>query len=518
MPDQSGEMVEHHVLRHLNTYRGASLCGSIAHHTTVKNFGHDEGAVAEKGESQVLLKKESVDEDIPPEATIQKLSSVWIDSPTTQHPSHKFRQVAWAAFALAGKPASVRHHGGKTTIPNSIFNLIKNIIGNGMLSLPYGIAAFGNHPTAIIPSSILMAVIGAIFGYYFHLVGRICKMTKTATYREGWENTIGHAGADLVALTNALSPFLACLADSMILADTFSSLAITMGIQATRTVVLLVVTVFCLLPLCLLKNMNILAPFSIIGLGCMVVIAIAMGVRCFDGSYGEDGEFVLDLQENLKPSFGKIGAGGAFSPKVLILISMLFNAYVAHYNAPRFYLELQDNTMGRFGVVVSSSFGTTAIFYMIVAAFGFLTFGDNCDGYILANYSTSDSLATLCRLCLGFSLIFTYPLVFIGCRDGILDILKVPVEKQTTRNIETLSVIILAVVTLLAAYLTDLGALNVVAGGVFGVLIVFVFPTLMFWSAVSENETLQEKKEAYVALVLMVLGIVMGGVGIWISL
>jgi len=49
---------------------------------------------------------------------------------------------------------------------NEIFNLVKSIVGAGVLSLPAGIAAFGDAPSAAIPATILITVIGAISGEF----------------------------------------------------------------------------------------------------------------------------------------------------------------------------------------------------------------------------------------------------------------------------------------------------------------------------------------------------------------
>ena len=95
----------------------------------------------------------------------------------------------------------------------------------------------------------------------------------------------------------------------------------------------------------------------------------------------------------------------------------------------RFYTELKNPTLPRFAIAVSLSFGFSSIVYIAIACLGFLTFGGNSSSYILNNYSPHDPLATLCRLAVGISTLTTYPIVFIGCRDGVLDLLDVPPER-----------------------------------------------------------------------------------------
>lgn len=110
-------------------------------------------------------------------------------------------------------------------------------------------------------------------------------MTHTATYREAWENSVGEGGSFLVAFNNTFKASLTNLCYSMILADSFRDISKTAGANLTRTQALLATTILGLLPLCLLKNLKVLAPFSMIGLGGILFTAIAMGVRYFDGSY-----------------------------------------------------------------------------------------------------------------------------------------------------------------------------------------------------------------------------------------
>jgi len=54
---------------------------------------------------------------------------------------------------------------------------------------------------------------------------------------------------------------------------------------------------------------------------------------------------------------------------------MLSTAFMAHFNAPKFYTELKDNTIERYNKVVSTSFGISVALFAAIASMGFLTFG-----------------------------------------------------------------------------------------------------------------------------------------------
>ena len=81
--------------------------------------------------------------------------------------------------------------GGTATIPNEIFNLVKSIVGAGVLSLPAGIAAFGNAPSAVLPAVALIFIIGGFSAYGFSLIGRVCSFTGGQSYRGAWSGSVG---------------------------------------------------------------------------------------------------------------------------------------------------------------------------------------------------------------------------------------------------------------------------------------------------------------------------------------
>ena len=88
-------------------------------------------------------------------------------------------------------PAPTTTGGGTASIPNEVFNLVKSIVGAGVLSLPAGIAAFGNAPSAIIPAVALICIIGGFSAYGFSLIGRVCSYTGGQSYRGAWSESVG---------------------------------------------------------------------------------------------------------------------------------------------------------------------------------------------------------------------------------------------------------------------------------------------------------------------------------------
>jgi len=201
----------------------------------------------------------------------------------------------------------------------------------------------------------------------------------------------------------------------------------------------------------------------------------------------------------------------------IVLACTLATAFVAHYNAPRFHAELSAaNTGGdnnnwlestgtssgsgssamtdRFNAVTGASFGISALFFAVTAAAGFLTFGGNSQGLILNNFSVADPLAGLSRAALTAAMILTFPLPFVGLRDGVMDMLQMPVPKSSSEISEddgfrmaSVSVGLLLALTAAATNLHDLSLVLSVGGGTFSTAVAAVFPTLMFRSLGSSS-------------------------------
>jgi len=139
----------------------------------------------------------------------------------------------------------------------------------------------------------------------------------------------------------------ACIIYSGIIADTLTSLGTAMGVAAMfnqRWSNLLVITTTALLPLCLLRSLAALGFTSVLGFGAVVYTALFIVLRAVDGTYAVDGIFYNALQAegraNVLPHFNTPTNWGV-SPKAFVLSANLGLAYIAHYNAPRYYNELQ---------------------------------------------------------------------------------------------------------------------------------------------------------------------------------
>ncbi len=140
---------------------------------------------------------------------------------------------------------------------------------------------------------------------------------------------------------------------------------------------------FVLLPLSLMKDLSALAVGSLIGTCGTLYTALFMSLRAIDGTYAPGGKFYALLEPSMRPAFAAAAGGGASAPplinlSIFVLVSMLASAYVAHYNAPKFYAELAPPADGssklpRFNAVVLAGFVLAATLSGVIMSAGYLT-------------------------------------------------------------------------------------------------------------------------------------------------
>jgi sodium-coupled neutral amino acid transporter 11 len=348
--------------------------------------------------------------------------------------------------------------------------------------------------------------------------GKACNLSRSATYRECWERTVGSRGGIFVAIATTADPLMGIFANSAILSQSLRFVLEGCGIHLTIPECLLIIGSVALLPLCLMKNLKALAPFSAFGMGAVFLALGCMVVRYLDGSYMPGGMFHDIIPEEDQPSFGTHNNPWSFN--VMPFVCMAFTSFDMHYNCPRYFAELKNATVPRFAVVCFGSFGIVSFLYLSIGVVGYLTFGGSSNSYILDNYSSNDSLATIARLSMGFSAMLTYPLNFMGLRDNLLDLLGLTDQFNTDSKMKVFIVLLLSICILMACFITDLGLISAVGGGTNVTLVAFVIPAIMFHEAVRRygKGHIGEKIEVWMVLLSMVAMALIGVTGVWSSI
>jgi len=421
-----------------------------------------------------------------------------IRGPTLSSASSARRTVLQAA-AKAEEPAGA-------PIAGSIANLAKNIVGSGVLALSAGIAAFSGSSKALLPSTAILLFTGALSAYTYSLIARVGTAVGSKTYRETWAKVFSEKTAFVPDLTVIFMTLVAGLAYSIIVGDMFSSIAKLAGLPAAFTssnVWIGILSATVLLPLSLMRDLSSLAVGSIVGTAGTVYTMLFIFLRLFDGSYAAGGKFHALIPAASQPSFyAPTAAKPLFNPGMFVLLSMLSSAFLAHYNAPKQFDELappeSGSKLARFNLVVGAGFGFAALLMGAIMVGGYLTFGAASQGIILNNYATTDPLALVARLGIGLSIIFSYPLNFLGLREGLLTMLKIDGSKTSVHWGVTL--LLMAAMNGTSLFMKDLGLVVGLGGAVLGSALVYILPALMAIKEKGGALTSKAEKAANVAL------------------
>lgn len=217
---------------------------------------------------------------------------------------------------------------------------------------------------------------------------------------------------------------------------------------------------------------------------------------------------------------------------VFVLLSMMSTAYVAHFNAPKFWAELQDATRQRFEVIVNRSFGLAITIYITSMATGYLTFGGHCSGNILNNYSNHDNLATIARIGLTFGLIASYPLTFTALRDNFCELLQIDDDLKETTYFYPLTISLFVCITICATRFSNVGVVTGFSGALIGSLLIYIIPAVINLCIISRKRTdlgiisllfaekvgLLEKLEVVGNAGMLVMGVTVAVVGVMVNI
>mmetsp|Transcript_10067 Transcript_10067/g.19368 ORF Transcript_10067/g.19368 Transcript_10067/m.19368 type:complete len:119 (-) Transcript_10067:241-597(-) len=110
----------------------------------------------------------------------------------------------------------------------------------------------------------------------------------------------------------------------------------------------------------------------------------------------------------------------------------------------------------------------------------------------------------------------TFPLPFVGLRDGVLDLFQIPDRDRTDNLIRGTTLGLLGCIATMAYVFKNLALVVAIGGGTFSTLVSAVFPVCMFVATARRNNI--NKSESRLALALMALATGIGGTGVVLAI
>ncbi|CAR25057.1 Avt7p [Lachancea thermotolerans CBS 6340] len=281
----------------------------------------------------------------------------------------------------------------------STVNMVKTIVGAGMLAVPYAFKSDG------ILVGTALTIVGAVTSGFGLFV--LAKCSKTL---------INPRASSFFTLCSITYPSLSLIFDFAMFVQCYGvglSYLVLVGdlfpgvVGGTRRGWIIGSTL-ATVPLSLIKRLDGLKYSSILGL-----FAVAYLVCLILGSFLKD----VVLSENYREFRGDVSWIGVYDKKGLVsTFTIIVFAFTASMNLFSIINELKDNSMQNINKVITSSISTSAALFLSVGVCGYLTFGSNVVGNIMLNYDPESIWTTIGKLCLGTMVILSFPLLLHPCR------------------------------------------------------------------------------------------------------
>ncbi|KAL9231259.1 hypothetical protein vseg_006508 [Gypsophila vaccaria] len=392
---------------------------------------------------------------------------------------------------------------------SGVFNLSCTIVGAGVMSLPAAIKVLG-----IIPGLLMILVSGFLTKYSIDILLRYSEDGRAFSYGQLMDDAFGRIGEIMLQVSVIINNLGITIIYLIIIADVISGSIVSgthhsgileewfgQNFWTSRAFVLVVLTIFVLIPTAWIKRMESLQYTS----------AIAIGLAVF---------FILIVIEIAvyKMAIGKITLPALFPriddlPSIWNLfttVPVLICAYLCHYNVHAIQRELSDPS--EMPKVVKSSLSVCGVIYIMTGLFGFLLFGDSTATDVLSNFDSdlgvpySSLLNIMVRLSYALHIILVFPVIFYALRlnfDGLIYNTAIPLESDERRfTLTTLGLII--VILFGAIFIPSIWVAFQFTGATAGALILFIFPAAI---VLRDRPKIATKKDKIVSWGLIIIAV-----------
>jgi sodium-coupled neutral amino acid transporter 11 len=383
---------------------------------------------------------------------------------------------------MAGEPPSDQSQA-KPDILGAIFNLMNYALGAGILALPYAFKQAG-----LIMGFALVALVAAatIFGMFLLLSAS--RVAQAYGYEQLARTSFGDGFAQVVKVTIIVDSFGALSAYMILIADTTSKIAKSYishdTIWANKLLILSLVTIFIMLPLCSLKNINYLGFTSALSLVPLVYFLILQIVY-------------LVKEGGIQPGVKM------FSSQIFFALPIVIFSFSSQQALFPLYTELQERngTEQHIKTVVVWSLGLTALCYLFSGTIGIFTYPTNANGNVLNNLPSGIPVDIL-LVTTAVSIVLSFPVILWPARISADRLFFLDRPYSYLRFVLE-AVVILAISFLIAVAVPSFSTVLGLFGSLTNTAIGYVLPPLYFLKLDPRSWKQSYTKKAAIALMII---------------
>ncbi|PON51663.1 Amino acid transporter, transmembrane domain containing protein [Parasponia andersonii] len=406
--------------------------------------------------------------------------------------------------------------GSKSDSPGSgvsgaVFNLTTSIIGAGIMALPATMKVLG-----LVLGSVLIILMGILSEISVELLVRFTVLCKASSYGEVVQCGFGRpmrVFSEICIIVNNAGVLVVYL---IIMGDVMSGSLHHIGVFDQwlghgfwdhRKLLILVVLVVFLAPLCALEKIDSLSLTSAASVALAVVFVV---VAC--------------VVATIKLVEGRIEAprmAPDFSSKeaildLLVVIPIMTNAYVCHFNVQPIYNELEDRSPKKMNRVGRITTVLCVVVYASTAISGYLLFGEDTESDVLTNFDKdlgirfSSLLNYIVRVGYILHLVLVFPVIHFSLRETVNALVfegSAPLSESRKRSL-ILTVVLLALIYIGSTMIPNIWTAFKFTGATTAVSLGFIFPSLIALKLNRKGESLSLGQKFLSWMMLIMAGIV----------
>ena len=322
-------------------------------------------------------------------------------------------------------PSAFDNKSRKQSAKVGMFNLVSTMIGGGALSLPFAVSRCG----LILGFSLLtLSAILSIFS--FDILIAASRRTGSMTYTQIGYFAFGNKLSIFVTIMIWFNCYIASIAYCVLIGDLIKPVIcyifdINNSTESLRRIII-AIAILCVSPFCYMRQIGALKYTSIISITSVVILTIIITIKTiihfneehtiyYINDEGDSASFLIHTEIQLWPKKWD---------DVIYVFPVFGISFLCHFNIPQVHSELTRPTRKRMRKVLIAVVISCFCLYSIISFFGyFYSFKYTC-GNILLNYRQDDPVVTFGRLCLGFVILFTFPLLILPERTSMHNILN----------------------------------------------------------------------------------------------
>ncbi|XP_062092406.1 amino acid transporter AVT6C-like [Humulus lupulus] len=397
------------------------------------------------------------------------------------------------------------------SISGAVFNIATTIIGAGIMSIPATLKIVG-----VIPAFTLIIIVGLLAEVSVEFLVRFTQSGESITYAGVMNESFGRVGSVATQVCVMVTNLGCLIIYLIIIGDVLSGSQIGgttahLGVLRewfgihwwnSREFSILVVVVFVMLPLVLLRRVELLKFSSFISVLLALVfvgICTVMAIIALIQGKTKDPKLIPHLDE--QTSFFDL----------FTAVPVIVAAFTFHFNVHPIGVELGKPSDMLLAVRIALVL--CAAVYFAIGLFGYLLFGDSIMPDLLVNFDRSSDTATgavlndAVRLSYALHLMLVFPLLNFPLRSNIDEFLfpKEPLLASDTKRFLVITLSLLVFSYLAAIAFPNIWYLFQFVGSTSAVCLGFIFPGAIALRNVNGVSTRRDKIMATIMIVLAVV-------------